>query len=171
MCWWLAYGILGDQARARSELDHARAILEIDFISAALWLLAAAKIVKQSGVIAVFSSVAGDRGRKSNFVYGAAKGGLALVAQGLAHDLAATGPRMIVIKPGFVITPMTAGPQAQRAAMGECPEDRSHRRSGDRQETRPDRLYPMVLALDHAGSPPGSRTDLPQDGTVDDAHP
>jgi NAD(P)-dependent dehydrogenase (short-subunit alcohol dehydrogenase family) len=105
----IAYGILGDQARAKDDLSHARAILDTDFTSAALWMLAAAKVVKPSGVIAVFSSVAGDRGRQSNFIYGAAKGGLALVAQGLAHDLAATGPHVLAIKPGTVITPMTAG--------------------------------------------------------------
>lgn len=105
----LAYGILGDQARARQDLAHAADILRIDFTSAALWLLAAAKVVGKSGTIAVFSSVAGDRGRMSNYVYGAAKGGLAVFAQGMAHDLAATGPRMLVIKPGFVITPMTEG--------------------------------------------------------------
>ena len=104
----IAYGILGDQARAKDDLAHARQILDTDFTSAALWMLAAAKIVKTSGVIAVFSSVAGDRGRMSNFVYGAAKGGLGLFAQGLAHDLAATGPHVVTIKPGFVITPMTA---------------------------------------------------------------
>lgn len=105
----IAYGILGDQARAKDDLSHARAILDTDFTSPALWLLAAAKVVKPSGVIAVFSSVAGDRGRQSNFIYGAAKGGLALIAQGLAHDLAKTGPHIVAIKPGTVITPMTAG--------------------------------------------------------------
>lgn len=103
----LAYGILGDQARARADLDHAATILKIDFTSAALWLLAAANTVNPKGSIAVFSSVAGDRGRKSNFVYGAAKGGLAVLAQGLAHDCAATGPHFVIAKPGFVITPMT----------------------------------------------------------------
>jgi decaprenylphospho-beta-D-erythro-pentofuranosid-2-ulose 2-reductase len=104
----LTYGILGDQARAKEDLAHARQILETDFTSAALWLLAAARVVKPSGSILVISSVAGDRGRKSNYVYGAAKGGLALLAQGMAHDLAATGPNVVAIKPGFVITPMTA---------------------------------------------------------------
>lgn len=105
----LAYGILGDQTRARGDLGHAAEILNTNFTSAALWLLAAAKRVDGKGTIAVFSSVAGDRGRQSNYVYGSAKGGLAVFAGGMAHELAATGPRIIVIKPGFVITPMTEG--------------------------------------------------------------
>lgn len=105
----LAYGILGDQARARSDLGHAAQILTTNFTSAALWLLAAARRVSRKGVIVVFSSVAGDRGRQSNYIYGGAKGGLSVFAQGLAHELAPTGPRIIIIKPGFVITPMTEG--------------------------------------------------------------
>lgn len=105
----LAYGTLGDQARARRDLRHAAQILTTNFTSAALWLLGAAKRVGRNGTIAVFSSVAGDRGRQSNYVCGGAKGGLGVFAQGLAHELAATGPRIIIIKPGFVITSMTAG--------------------------------------------------------------
>lgn len=104
----LTYGILGNQTLAKTDLAHARRILDTDFTSAALWMMAAAKVVKPSGSIAVISSVAGDRGRMSNYVYGAAKGGLALLAQGMAHDLAVTGPHVVAIKPGFVITPMTA---------------------------------------------------------------
>ena len=105
----LAYGRLGDQVQAKDDIAQARSLLAVDFTSAALWLLAAAKVVDAKGAIVVISSVAGDRGRKSNYIYGAAKGGLALFAQGMAHDLAATGPRVITIKPGFVITPMTDG--------------------------------------------------------------
>lgn len=105
----LAYGVLGDQARACQDLRHASEILTTNFTSAALWLLAAAKRMNRSGAIAVFSSVAGDRGRQSNYVYGSAKAGLAVFAQGMAHELAATGPRIIVVKPGFVVTPMTEG--------------------------------------------------------------
>ncbi|HEX5458432.1 MAG TPA: SDR family NAD(P)-dependent oxidoreductase [Steroidobacteraceae bacterium] len=105
----LAYGILGDQARAQRDPQHAADILNTNFTSAALWLLAAAKRMDGEAVIAVFSSVAGDRGRQSNYVYGSAKAGLAVFAEGMAHELAASGPRMIVIKPGFVVTPMTEG--------------------------------------------------------------
>lgn len=105
----LAYGKLGDQTRVCGDLQHAAQILSTNFVSAALWLLAAAKCMNGKGTIAVFSSVAGDRGRRSNYVYGSAKGGLAVLAQGMAHELAGTGPKIIIIKPGFVITPMTEG--------------------------------------------------------------
>lgn len=105
----LAYGRLGEQARACRDLQHAAEILTTNFTSAALWLLAAARCMNGKGTIAVFSSVAGDRGRRSNYVYGSAKGGLALFAQGMAHELAGTGPKILIIKPGFVITPMTEG--------------------------------------------------------------
>ncbi|MGH8289919.1 MAG: SDR family NAD(P)-dependent oxidoreductase [Steroidobacteraceae bacterium] len=105
----LAYGRLGDQTRACKDLRHAAEILSTNFTSAALWLLAAASCMKGQGTIAVFSSVAGDRGRRSNYVYGSAKGGLAVLAQGMAHELASTGPRIVIFKPGFIITPMTDG--------------------------------------------------------------
>jgi short-subunit dehydrogenase len=110
----IAYGLLGDQSEAETDLDAARRLLDVNFTSAALWALAARQFLDTScgseGLIVGLGSVAGDRGRKSNFIYGAAKGGLALVLQGLAHRAAlAGGPRAMVIKLGFVDTPMTAG--------------------------------------------------------------
>ncbi len=56
----------------------------------------------------VIGSVAGDRGRRSNHVYGAAKAGLGVLVQGIAHRLAASGARAVLVKPGFIDTPMTA---------------------------------------------------------------
>ena len=109
----LFYGILGDQRRAEADLDAARAILDTDFTSAALWSLAAADRLEQagSGALVVVGSVAGDRGRQSNYVYGAAKAGLATLVQGIAHRFALRGGRLraVVVKPGFVDTPMTEG--------------------------------------------------------------
>ena len=61
------------------------------------------------GTIVVISSVAGDRGRQSNYVYGTAKGALTIFLQGLRHRLHKAGVRVVTIKPGFVDTPMTAG--------------------------------------------------------------
>jgi short-subunit dehydrogenase len=61
-----------------------------------------------SGTIAVVTSVAGDRGRQSNYVYGAAKGGVSRFLEGLRHRLHQAGVKVIDIKPGFVDTPMTA---------------------------------------------------------------
>jgi NAD(P)-dependent dehydrogenase (short-subunit alcohol dehydrogenase family) len=59
-------------------------------------------------VLVVIGSVAGDRGRASNAVYGAAKAGIGTLVQGLAHRLAGTGARAVLVKPGFIDTPMTA---------------------------------------------------------------
>lgn len=105
----LAYGVLGG-TEVETDLDAARALLEVDFTSAALWALAAAKQFEsqRSGALVAIGSVAGDRGRASNYVYGAAKAGLAVLMQGLAHRLSRVGARAVVVKPGFIDTPMTA---------------------------------------------------------------
>jgi decaprenylphospho-beta-D-erythro-pentofuranosid-2-ulose 2-reductase len=106
----LAYGALGDQACAEKNPAEAQQLLHVNFTSAAAWCLAAANVLEGQGKgrLIVIGSVAGDRGRGSNYIYGAAKGGLGILVQGLAHRLARTEARAIVIKPGFVDTPMTA---------------------------------------------------------------
>lgn len=106
----LFYGTLGDASKAEKEISEARRILDTNFTSAAEWCLSAADLIEAQthGSLVVIGSVAGDRGRQSNYIYGAAKGGLALLVQGLAHRLARCGGRAVVIKPGFVDTPMTA---------------------------------------------------------------
>lgn len=107
----LFYGTLGDHAAAEFDMAQARRILVTNFTSAAEWCLAAAGIIESQrhGAVVVVGSVAGDRGRQSNYIYGAAKGGLGLIVQGLAHRLARCGGRAVIVKPGFVDTPMTAG--------------------------------------------------------------
>jgi short-subunit dehydrogenase len=110
----LFYGILGDQVRAERDPAHAQEILKVNFSSAAAWSLAAAELLEKQrhGSLVVVGSVAGDRGRQSNYVYGAAKAGLAVLIQGIAHRLALRtngGARAVLVKPGFVDTPMTAG--------------------------------------------------------------
>lgn len=106
----LFYGVLGDQRRSEIDLAHAREIIQVDFSSAAEWALAAADLLERQGrgALVVVSSVAGDRGRKSNYVYGAAKAGLTVLVQGIAHRLASSGARAVAIKCGLVDTPMTA---------------------------------------------------------------
>jgi short-subunit dehydrogenase len=108
---FLFYGVLTDQARAEADLAYARETLETNFTSAALWSLAAAQRLEaqRKGVLVVVGSVAGDRGRQSNYVYGAAKAGLGALVQGIAHRLAlrAGEARAVLVKPGFVDTPMT----------------------------------------------------------------
>jgi short-subunit dehydrogenase len=106
----IAYGVLGEQAAEAQDLRLAAAALQVNFCSAALWALAAANHLQaqNSGVLVVIGSVAGDRGRQSNYIYGAAKAGLAALMQGIAHRFGPNGPRAILIKPGPIDTPMTA---------------------------------------------------------------
>lgn len=105
------YGYLGAQPEAQAKPEELKRILGVNFTSAALWCEAAANLLRaqKHGSLVVVSSVAGDRGRQSNYAYGAAKGGIALFVQGIAHSLAGTGARAVAVKPGFVDTPMTDG--------------------------------------------------------------
>lgn len=106
----LAHGVLGDQAAAQRDYAAADTILRTNFLSAVSLVgwLANYFEAQNVGTLAVISSVAGDRGRKSNYIYGASKGGLNIVLDGLRHRLHGTGVQVLTIKPGFVATPMTA---------------------------------------------------------------
>jgi decaprenylphospho-beta-D-erythro-pentofuranosid-2-ulose 2-reductase len=105
----IAHGELGLQKDAEKSFDSTLRILETNFLSAvSLSTLIANELEKQkSGVLAVISSVAGDRGRQSNYIYGCAKGGLSLFLGGLRNRLAQSNVTVITIKPGPVDTPMT----------------------------------------------------------------
>jgi NAD(P)-dependent dehydrogenase (short-subunit alcohol dehydrogenase family) len=107
----LVYGYLGTQSQATASPAELARITASNYASAVQWCEAAANVFREqkSGSLVAVSSVAGDRGRQSNYAYGAAKGGLALYVQGLAHSLAPTGARAVAVKPGFVDTPMTDG--------------------------------------------------------------
>lgn len=107
----LAFGALGDQEKARSDFNAAHEIINSNFTGACSILTHCANhfAEKKKGFILALSSVAGDRGRQSNYIYGAAKGGLSLFLQGLRNRLYPYGVRVITIKPGFVDTPMTFG--------------------------------------------------------------
>jgi decaprenylphospho-beta-D-erythro-pentofuranosid-2-ulose 2-reductase len=105
----IAYGILGEQAAAEQDLSQARALIDTNFTSAALWSLALIK-AKASGntlTIVGIGSVAGDRGRGSNFIYGSSKAAFDRFLEGLQHKGDDT-LRVVRVKPGFVDTPMTA---------------------------------------------------------------
>jgi short-subunit dehydrogenase len=106
----LAFGYMGDQQAARDFKAGAKVIAS-NFTGAASILSLCADHFEplQRGFIIGISSVAGDRGRQSNYVYGAAKGALSLYLQGLRNRLFASGVRVITIKPGFVDTAMTFG--------------------------------------------------------------
>jgi len=105
----VAYGSLPDQSACEADPVHALRELNINFVSVVALLTQLANDMEKrgSGTLAVISSVAGDRGRQSNYVYGAAKGGLSIFLQGLRNRLASKGVQVLTIKPGFVDTPMT----------------------------------------------------------------
>ena len=107
----LAFGILGDQARAETDAAHAVAIVHTDYVAQVSLLthLAAAMRAAGRGSLVVFSSVAGVRVRRANYVYGSAKAGLDGFANGLADALHGTGVRVLIVRPGFVIGRMTRG--------------------------------------------------------------
>jgi short-subunit dehydrogenase len=106
----ICYGALGDQSACERDIGHARSILDTNFTSAALWTLAllAERNPKTPLSVVVIGSVAGDRGRAGNFVYGAAKGGLDVFLEGLRQKYDGSEIRIITVKPGWVDSPMTA---------------------------------------------------------------
>jgi decaprenylphospho-beta-D-erythro-pentofuranosid-2-ulose 2-reductase len=106
----IAHGDLPDQNGAQESYEIARKALEVNFLSVVALLTPVANYMeeRERGTIVVIGSVAGDRGRKSNYVYGAAKGATAVFLQGLRNRLYAAGVNVITVKPGFVDTPMTA---------------------------------------------------------------
>jgi len=106
----IAHGSLTDQKAAEKDFQLTLQELQINCISALSLLSAAANYfeLRKRGCIVVLSSVAGDRGRQSNYIYGTAKAALSTFLQGLRHRLHASGVRVVTVKPGFVDTPMTA---------------------------------------------------------------
>jgi decaprenylphospho-beta-D-erythro-pentofuranosid-2-ulose 2-reductase len=107
----VAFGVLGDQERLEHDAAAARALLETNLVGAVSVTVPIADRLRRQGhgTIVVLSSVAGERPRRANFVYGASKAGLDAFAQGLGDALAGTGVDVVVVRPGFVTTKMTAG--------------------------------------------------------------
>lgn len=107
----LAFGILGDQARAETDPAHAAAIVHTDYVAQVTLLTSLAAVMRAAGrgTLVVFSSVAGVRVRRANYVYGSAKAGLDGFASGLSDALHGSGVRLLIVRPGFVIGRMTAG--------------------------------------------------------------
>lgn len=118
----IAHGTLPDQERATAETAYAIHEFNVNAV-ATIALLNALAIRMQrqgSGVIAVISSVAGDRGRASNYLYGSAKAAVTEFASGLRQRLAPAGIHVVTIKPGFVDTPMTRS--FKKGALWATPE-------------------------------------------------
>lgn len=115
----IAHGSLPEQTECQNDLHSCRDALEINGLSPVLYAEAFAKEMEKAnhGTIALIGSVAGDRGRKSNYVYGAAKGLVTRYAQGLQHRFAGTGVKVLLIKPGPTDTPMTAHLKSKGAKL------------------------------------------------------
>ena len=107
----LAFGILGDQARAEADPAHALAVVHTDYVAQVSVLTVLSRLMRAagSGQIVVFSSVAGVRVRKANYVYGSAKAGLDGFASGLGDALHGSGVHLLLVRPGFVVGRMTEG--------------------------------------------------------------
>lgn len=107
----LAVGVLGDQQHA--EVDHRAAvdILHTNVVGCASIALCVGQCLRRQGhgTLVVLSSVAGERVRRSNFVYGASKAGLDGFAQGLGDSLVGSGANVMIVRPGFVVSKMTQG--------------------------------------------------------------
>lgn len=115
----IAHGSLPNQASCQQDLQAGRQALEVNGISPALYAEALAGHMEKAdhGTLAIIGSVAGDRGRKTNYAYGAAKALVERYAQGLQHRLAATRVKVVLVKPGPTDTPMTAHLKGQGAKL------------------------------------------------------
>lgn len=107
----IAHGTLGDQLACENDFDLALEQFNTNAIGVISLLTHLANLfeAQKQGVIVVIGSVAGDRGRQSNYVYGTAKAAVATFLQGLRNRLHQSGVHVLTIKPGFIDTPMTAG--------------------------------------------------------------
>jgi decaprenylphospho-beta-D-erythro-pentofuranosid-2-ulose 2-reductase len=119
---YLAHGILGDQTEAERDFNTAAQILHTNFVApvSLLTWLANFCVQRRAGTIAVISSVAGDRGRKSNYLYGSSKAGLSAFLGGLRNRVDREGVTVLTIKPGPTKTAMTANmPKSEKFADPE----------------------------------------------------
>lgn len=119
----LAFGVLGDQANDEGDPPAAVRVAQTNYTGAvSAGLICAVALQNQGhGSLVVLSSVAGERARRTNFIYGSSKAGLDAFAQGLGDALHGTGVHVMVVRPGFVRTRMTAGmPEAPLATTPEA---------------------------------------------------
>ncbi|GGY02563.1 decaprenylphospho-beta-D-erythro-pentofuranosid-2-ulose 2-reductase [Streptomyces djakartensis] len=119
----LAFGLLGDQARDERDPQAAVRVAQTNYTGAVSAGLVCARSLQAQGhgSLVVLSSVAGERARRANFIYGSSKAGLDAFAQGLGDALHGTGVHVMVVRPGFVRTRMTAGlPESPLATTPEA---------------------------------------------------
>ena len=117
----VAFGLLGDQQAAEEGGDMAVRVARTNYVGAVSVCLAVARRLRAQGhgTLVVLSSVAGERVRRANFVYGSTKAGLDGFAQGLGDSLVGSGAHVLIVRPGFVTGRMTAG--MDRAPMSTTP--------------------------------------------------
>jgi decaprenylphospho-beta-D-erythro-pentofuranosid-2-ulose 2-reductase len=118
----LAFGVLGDQETAEQDGGAAVDIAEVNYVGAVSVTVPIAQRMRTQGhgTIVTLSSVAGERARRSNFVYGSSKAGMDAFFQGLGDSLVGTGVKVMIVRPGFVHTKMTEGMDA--APLSTTPE-------------------------------------------------
>lgn len=106
----IAHGQLTDQPACEADAAKLQETFDVNFLSHAQLLLELANILEAqgSGSLVAIGSAAGDRGKKSNYIYGSAKAGIAVLQQGLMARMRGKGVHVLLVKPGFVDTPMTA---------------------------------------------------------------
>ncbi len=162
----VAFGVLGDQEAAERDPQAALDVVSTNFLGAVSVLTpVAARMVQQGhGSIVVLSSVAGERARKSNYVYGASEAGVDAFAQGLGDRLAGTGVQVLVVRPGFVRTKMTAGRTAP--PLSTTPQEVARAVVlGLRRDARTG-VGPARPAVGHVGAPPPPAAAVPADRGV-----
>ena len=117
-------GVLGDQAASERDASAADLVMRTNYLGPALAMgeLANRFEARGSGCLIGISSVAGDRGRASNYIYGAAKAGFTAFLSGLRNRLAKKGVHVLTVKPGFVDTRMTAGMNLPKALTAQPDE-------------------------------------------------
>jgi decaprenylphospho-beta-D-erythro-pentofuranosid-2-ulose 2-reductase len=134
----LATGVLGAQRGLDADDDAVAEVLRVSFLGSGSLMMQCLRALRDqnSGSLVVLSSVAAERPRAGNAVYGAAKAGLDALAQGLADSVAGSGARVLVVRPGFVSTRMTAGlPRAPLATTPEAVADATVSALGGRRHT------------------------------------
>jgi decaprenylphospho-beta-D-erythro-pentofuranosid-2-ulose 2-reductase len=161
----VAFGVLGDQEHSLRDPAAARAVLHTNLLGAASVTLTAARRLREQGhgTLVMLSSVAAERARRSNFVYGASKAGIDALCQGLADELTPDGIQVMVVRPGMVRTKMTAG--MDEAPFTTTPEAVAEAivdglRRGSHTVWVPPALRWVFAALRHLPRPVFRRLDL-----------
>jgi decaprenylphospho-beta-D-erythro-pentofuranosid-2-ulose 2-reductase len=161
----VAFGVLPDQQRALADPAIAIASAQVNYVGALAASLHAANALRHQGhgVLVVLSSVAAERARVSNFVYGSAKAGLDALCMGLSEHLRGSGASVLIVRPGFVHSKMTR--ELKPAPMATTPEAVAqaiarHLSGGSRVIWVPARLRVVMSVLRHLPQPVFRRLPL-----------